>query len=201
MRRTDRSEVSSVGALLSRTKELGTEVVSAVRGRLEDHPRLVNLMILGLAVVLTKLVHERWRFIIQLLERDGLNLALGMLSLAGIMAGFVGVVVVFGLQASAPVFVRFRVEAGSSLGRNWLVLISTGFWAAGAAMLSAVAYSMDRFTVGAGALFLSTLLCLHAALRMFWLVRVLIDAVRLDDQEKSAPARTKFTSDRYTPAP
>ena len=176
-------------------------LLKAVRGGLEDHPHLVNFTLLLLTLGVVWWLDRGDLRVIDLLKDDGLELSLGMLTVAGIMAGFVGVVVVFGLQASAPVFVRFRVAAGQSLGRNWLVLIATGFVSTAAAMAAAVAYSLDVVALGFGALLFSVLLSVHAALRMLWLVRVLIEAVRLDDTEKLSPSKTKPAAERYTPAP
>ena len=187
-----------VQVALKKLRTLVTAVVKAVRGWLEDHPHVVNAALLMATVAAVRAGDPK---LFELLAEDGLELSLGMLSVAGIMAGFVGVVVVFGLQASAPVFVRFRVASGRSLGRNWLVLIATGFLSTGAAMVAAVAYALEMLLLGFGALLLAVLLSVHAALRMLWLVRVLIEAVRLDDNEKLNPSKVKRAGDRYTPAP
>ncbi|GAA1333781.1 hypothetical protein GCM10009592_28280 [Brachybacterium rhamnosum] len=176
-------------------------LMKATRGALEDHPHLVNCALFLLVLGAVWVFNGEDGRTFELLRGDGLDLSLGMLTVAGIMAGFVGVVVVFGLQASAPVFVRFRVAAGQSLGRNWLVLIATGFLSTAAAMAAAVAYAVGALPLGFGALLLSVLLSVHAALRMLWLVRVLIEAVRLDDTEKLNPSKVEPAAKRYTPAP
>lgn len=182
-------------------RRLSDVTVRPALGALQDHPHLVNTGLVLLTVIFTQFLRHRWKSEpFEVFKDHGLDLALGMLSLAGIMAGFIGVVVVFGLQASAPVFVRFRVVSGRSLGRNWLVLIATGFLSAGAAMAAAVAYVLGSLVIAFGALLLSVLLSIHAAMRMLWLVRLLIVAVRIDDKEKLNPSKPAPAATRYTPA-
>lgn len=187
--------------LLRKVRSLLRTSGKAARGWLEDHPHLVNSVLFLLSAGIVWLVRAERESVFEQLRAHGLELSLGMLAVAGIMAGFVGVVVVFGLQASAPVFVRFRVAAGQSLGRNWLVLIATGFLSTAAAMVAAVAYAFGALHLGFGALLLSVLLSVHAAVRMLWLVRVLIEAVRLDDTEKLNPRKVEPAAKRYTPTP
>lgn len=172
-----------------------------VFGELQDHPRAVNIALIVLAAVATSALAIWAHDVLKTLSAHGLDLALGVLSLAGILAGFVGVVVVFGLQASAPVFVRFRVKAGTSLGRDWLVLISTGFSAAALSLFAAIAYATGQWTPAAGLLLAAMLLSGHCALRMLWLMGVLVRAVRVDDQQSEHVVEKRQSARRYTTAP
>lgn len=172
---------------------------AAVLGCLQDHPRAINLLAAIVSVVASVCVALWWWAPFAALAEEGSSLALGLLSLAGILTGFVGVVIVFGLQASAPVFVRFRVQAGSSLGRDWLALVSTGLLAAACSMASAVAYAAGQWTPGGGFLLLGIMYCIHCALRMLWLLRVLIDAVHADDKMQMSPDVKRPSARQYFP--
>lgn len=170
-------------------------------GYLQDHPRMINLVAAITSAVASICIGLWWWKPFAALSSEGTSLALGLLSLAGILTGFVGVVIVFGLQASAPVFVRFRVQAGSSLGRDWLALISTGLLAAACSMASSVAYAVGQWTPGGGLLLLGVLYCTHCALRMLWLVRVLIDAVHADDKMQMSSNPQRQSARQYFPQP
>lgn len=173
-----------------------------VLGLIGDHPLAANMLIGAVSIGYAVWVTREPRPALAGLATHGVDLALGMLAVSGLLAGFVGVVVVFGLQSVAPVFVRFRVESGASLSRSWLALISTGFVSASAAMLSAVGYALGLPAVGHGSLLLSVLLAIHCGVRMLWLMDLLIKAVDEDDKRKDSRGRPKRSAaETYNPAP
>lgn len=118
------------------------------------------------------------------LDVHGLELALGVLALASILAGFAGVVVVFALQGSSPLFVSFRAEGGTVLRRAWLFLVRVSFLAAAASLLSAGAFALGTPLVARTLLIASICLSIQSALTMLWLLRLLVDAVGVDDSAR-----------------
>ncbi|WP_087483569.1 hypothetical protein [Brachybacterium massiliense] len=115
------------------------------------------------------------------LDLNGVELALGVLALASILAGFAGVVVVFALQSGSALFVSFRAEGGAVLRRAWLFLVRVSFLAAAASLLSAGAFALDLPLGARTLLFASVALSIQSALTMLWLLRLLVDAVGVED--------------------
>lgn len=115
------------------------------------------------------------------LDVHGLELALGVLALASILAGFAGVVVVFALQGSSRLFVSFREKGGAVLRRAWLFLVRASFLAAAASLLAAGAFAIGVPLAARTLLIASVFLSIQSALTMLWLLRLLVDAVGVDD--------------------
>lgn len=106
---------------------------------------------------------------------------LGMLGPAAIVAGFAGVVVVFGITASSERFKQFRAQAGRSLRRTWVASTLSGFEAVALAIAAAL-LSISGWTLAAAFSFeASLLLLLHGALRLVWILSQMIGIVRADD--------------------
>ena len=167
---------------------------------LKDHPRVVNtaLLVLGVAAafVSSRVAPKQ---ALDALSASGFSLSLGVLSLGGVMAGFAGVIVVFGLQASAPVFVKFRVQGGKSLGRDWISIVSTSFYCAFASLGAAILFCLAAGNwITMALLWISILLSLHSALRLIWMLKILIAAVAIDDkQSPHSPAARKSAKELF----
>lgn len=115
---------------------------------------------------------------------------LGTLGPAAIVAGFAGVVVVFGLTASSERFKAFRASAGKSLRRTWVASTLSGFEAValslGAAMLSVAGLTL----IAPFAFEASCLLMLHGSLRLLWILSQMIGIVRADDVVATDKSKT-----------
>lgn len=106
---------------------------------------------------------------------------LGMLGPAAIVAGFAGVVVVFGITASSERFRKFRAKAGKSLRRTWVSSSLSGFEAVGFSVAAAL-LSVSGLTLLASFAFeASLLLLIHGTLRLIWILAQMIGIVRADD--------------------
>jgi hypothetical protein len=110
------------------------------------------------------------------------SLYLGMLGPAAIVAGFAGVVVVFGLSAGSSRFTRFRARAGNSLKRTWVASTLAGFEAAGLCTAATVINWMDTVQWVAPFTFeLALWLMLHGSGRLVWILSEMIGITRADD--------------------
>lgn len=109
-------------------------------------------------------------------------LYLGLLGPAAIVAGFAGVVVVFGLSASSARFIEFRARAGQSLKRTWVASTLAGFEAAGLCTAATVINWIDEIQwVAPFALELALWLLLHGSGRLIWILAEMIGITRADD--------------------
>lgn len=106
---------------------------------------------------------------------------LGVLQPAAIVAGFAGVVVVFGLTASSDRFKRFRAQAGRSLRRTWVSSSLSGFEAVALAVVAALLSVSGLMLVAPFAFEASLLLLLHGSIRLVWILSQMIGIVRADD--------------------
>lgn len=126
------------------------------------------------------------------------SIYLGMLGPAAIVAGFAGVVVVFGLTATSDRFRTFRANAGDSLRRTWVSSSLSGFEAV-ALSVAAALFSVATFPLMAAYVFeASLLLLLHGSLRLVWILAQMIGIVRADDVVSTDKSKT-YRLDRLPP--
>lgn len=121
----------------------------------------------------------------------GIAFASLMAGASAILAGMSGVIVMFGLQANGPRFQRFRRRGGEALVHNWTASIGLAFLALGASVAGFLfAAAAFRFGVILTAE-LSVVLLAHAAIRVLWLFRQLVDGVtamdHIADREERMP--------------
>lgn len=109
------------------------------------------------------------------------TLYLAWLQPAATVAGFAGVVVVFGLTASSDRFKTFRANAGRSLRRTWVSSSLSGFEAVALAVAAPMVSIAGLLNVAPFLFELALLLFLHGALRLIWILSGLIGIVGADD--------------------
>lgn len=112
---------------------------------------------------------------------------LGAAGSVAMVGGFAGIVVVFAMTQGLKRFAKLRAVGGESLETNWIHPISVSFLSA--ALLIAAAYSqmIGRDDQAAWLFELALLLALHGAIRLIWLLKNLIRAVRLEDIQNLTP--------------
>jgi hypothetical protein len=160
-------------------------------GIAQDHPLLVNLVLAIL--VIAHNVLQYWTSFPDLARELNeshkpeplIALALGLTALAGMTAGFAGVVVIFGLSAGSDRFRRLRLRAGGRLRANWASVVSVAFAAAFLSFVSATLILMGHGWGAVWPLEFALLLALHGAVRLLWLLRALSAAVAADDQDQT----------------
>ncbi|MGP5484845.1 hypothetical protein ACTXMZ_17915 [Brachybacterium alimentarium] len=158
-----------------------------LKGFLRGQPYWIDGGILGIVVLHFAATWLRWvpNAWVALSTADDQSLVqavyLGMLGPAAIVAGFAGVVVVFGITASSERFKKFRAQAGQSLRRTWVASSLSGFEAVAFAIAAAL-LSISGFTLMAAFAFEASLfLLLHGAIRLIWILSQMIGIVRADD--------------------
>ncbi|MCU1584345.1 MAG: preprotein translocase subunit SecD [Microbacteriaceae bacterium] len=123
------------------------------------------------------------------------SLYLALLGPAAIVAGFAGVVVVFGLTATSARFQAFRASAGTSLTRTWVASTLAGFEAV-VLLVAATVCSIASSAWLAPWLFeLALLVMAHGAARLIWILSQLIRIVRADDIKSTDDANVYPVSD------
>lgn len=118
------------------------------------------------------------------------DIYLGMLGPSAIIAGFAGVVVVFGLTASTERFKRFRVQAGRSLRRTWSSTSMSGFVSVALAVVAALCGIAELFWLAPYVFEACLLLFAHGAIRLVWILSQMIGIVRADDVVDADRANT-----------
>lgn len=170
--------------------------MGVVKGFLRGQPFWIDGTIVVLVAVHFAATWLDWIPNVWVAFRDATNQAaaqaiyLGTLGPAAIVAGFAGVVVVFGLTAPSDRFKAFRANAGRSLRRTWVASTLSGFEAValslGAAMLSVAGLTL----LAPFAFEASCLLLLHGALRLIWILAQMIGIVRADDIVSTDKSKT-----------
>lgn len=112
---------------------------------------------------------------------DAQAIYLAILGPASIVAGFAGVVVVFGLSAGSARFRKFRSQAGQSLKRTWVASTLSGFVAAALCIVASVLNLTDWSPGAPFILELALLILSHGALRLIWILSEMIGITRADD--------------------
>jgi hypothetical protein len=158
-------------------------------GVIQDRPIVLS----GIAVAavmahaaLTKvaLVPDMWTALANADRPDALALYLGVSASASLIAGFSGVVIVFGLTAGGSRFQLFRARSGQALRSNWRSTMAASFAAAGLSLVAAVAIFVGAQAVAPWIVELALLLLVHSALRLLWLMNRLMNLVKTNDAEE-----------------
>lgn len=160
----------------------------------QDNPWIITLFTLLLVTTHFFLVHfkvwtDSWATLLASPDR-GMAIYLGAASASAIVAGFAGVVVVFGLTATGEKFRNLRLDAGKSLGSNWTSSSVSGFSAAGIALAAAIAAATGQFFWSPWLLEWSLLLLLHGTIRIIWLLRILMSIVAAQDAADVRESKT-----------
>lgn len=168
---------------------------------IQDHPALVSLLaflLVAFHLVLAVLgrIPNTWAPLTASAD-VGISIYLGAASAAAIVAGFAGVVVVFGLTASGVRFRQLRLRGAASLSRNWTSASVSGFAAAGLSLAAAVLASLGAGQWSPWFFEWSMLLLLHGTVRIIWLLRALMAVVQTEDQaaDRASRQQTVSTSD------
>lgn len=177
--------------------------MKAVLRILKDHPLVISslsLALVGVHATLTWLnvLPNIWGGVLAKDPSVGVTLFLGTAAAAAILAGFAGVVVVFGLTADGEKFRVFRVVSGARLRSNWTSTSLAGFAAAGLSLASAVCIVNGPTFIAPWIFELSLLLMAHGAARTVWILRELVTVVRTEDLAWSKERMTrKITADSF----
>lgn len=166
---------------------------------LKERPGRLNVRLLMLVVahgVITNLGYlpQVWAGLLVNVELAR-SIYTSVTSAGALLAGFAGVVVVFGLTSSSTRFRRFRKLAGASLKRNWSSVSASGFWAMGLGFFALLMSSgnLDLFAVWI--LELALLLLAHSSARLIWILNVLVQIVSRDDESEDKKDRTLSSED------
>jgi len=129
------------------------------------------------------------------------SLALGVASVAAMVGGFAGVVVVFGLGSEHDRFRLLRRAGQRRLRANWVSVVLSSFAAAFGAVVAAVI--VVAFSVEAGMWLLEAclLFAAHGAVRLTALLAGLAGLVDESDADKERATRRVPTRELITDAP
>lgn len=180
--------------LFTKVRSKVMQAVLAFIGWFVDHPRGTNLMIGGFvfAHFALALLWATANFWTEVLPEGSqpVAIALALVSAGALLAGFAGVVVVFGLQNTSERFRRLRRQGGAELTQNWSSMSSSGFWTMGLAIASALAFSAQQPFAGAAFLEAALLILSHGSIRLIWMLRRLIEVVSTEDHVADRRDRT-----------
>lgn len=152
----------------------------------KDHPGEVNLGLLLIVAVhfaLDKIAGfpHIWAMLQSAPLGEQVSIYLAVLSVSAVVAGFAGVVVVFGLSSQPQAFRRLRAQAGSALTRNWISVSNSGFISSGLALISVLVLYSAWKPIAVWFFELAILVCCNGVLRLLWLLKSLIRIVQADD--------------------
>jgi hypothetical protein len=166
-----------------------------VQGWVQDWPWVVNGVALA-AVVAYWVSTWRWRGVSapRLLDAGAsdaevMTLHLGVAALAAMVAGFSGVVVIFGLSGDSKRMRRLRDLGGDRLQANWTSVVAVAFSGAFIAVICAglALGGLPEPSLWVG--MYAVLLTGHGSLRLIWLLQTLARIVRTEDQVRARQAR------------
>lgn len=168
---------------------------------LQDHPWVATLFSFVLVVAHFLFVHfevwpDAWAPLLASPDK-GMAIYLGAASASAIVAGFAGVVVVFGLTATGEKFRTLRLDAGRSLGSNWTSSSVSGFSSAGIALGASITTATGFYFWSPWMLELSLLLLLHGTVRIIWLLRLLMKIVAAQDASEAKKDKTVELTEDY----
>ena len=157
-----------------------------VIGALQDKPWIVTAALFATTLALFLGVSffgipNYWSDLAKMPVAEALTLYIGVAGAASLVAGFAGVVVVFGLSGTGHNMRVFRASAGESLRANWLSVIGTGFGSAALGFVAALMTVLQLRDFAPWVMQLALVVLAHASLRMVWLMKLLIDNVKIDD--------------------
>lgn len=170
---------------------------------LKDHPFYVSLVIFAFVtahttITLLNIIPNIWTGVLAKNASVAVTLFLGTAAASAILAGFAGVVVVFGLTANGERFRIFRVESGQRLQSNWTSTSAAGFTAAGLSLASSILIVNGPAFLAPWVFEMSLFLMAHGALRTIWILRELVTVVRNEDLAWSKERLTrKITADSF----
>ena len=170
---------------------------------LKDRPLYISLVAFGFVMVHTALtllniIPNVWAGVLAKDASVAVTLFLGTAAASAILAGFAGVVVVFGLTADGDRFRIFRVESGQRLQSNWTSTSLAGFTAAGLSLASSVLVVNGPAFLAPWVFEMSLFLMAHGAVRTIWILRELVTVVRNQDLAWSKERMTrKITADSF----
>ncbi|QDM56387.1 RexB family abortive infection protein [Gordonia phage Sidious] len=173
---------------------------------LEARPYVVTVAIVVLGIAEFVTAQRDWfTSAVGNLLRDasdgaGVAVALGMSSVAAIVAGFVGVIVVFGLGSDNAIIISFRHRTGSVMRSNWISVIGSSFASAILGFVGAILLAASSYQLAGAVLCVGMLLLCHAIIRTLWLFGVLMTVIATGDAREDRRRRTRSTSDIFRPA-
>lgn len=170
-------------------RKLFERIWGSLLGLIQDRPAVLSgiatVLVLGHAVLTHfGLVTDIWTGLVNAERPDALALYLGVAGSASLIAGFSGVVIVFGLTAGGSRFQLFRARSGHALRSNWISTMAASFAAAGLSLAAAVANFIGAQSVAPWIVELALLLLFHSALRLLWLMKRLMNLVKTNDAEE-----------------
>jgi len=110
------------------------------------------------------------------------SLAIGLAAVAAMVGGFAGVVVVFGLSSADERFRLVRINASTSLRRNWMSIVTTPLAAAFGAIVAATLATASLTSPALWILEVCLLLAAHGAVRLIVLLNELVRVVHYADE-------------------
>lgn len=116
-----------------------------------------------------------------------MQVALGTATVAAMVGGFAGVVVVFGLSSDDERFREVRQKAASSLRRNWRSVVSTPLLAAFGSLVAASLAAFNQTTSSLWVLEACVLLAGHGAFRLVVVLFELVKVVHAADEAALHP--------------
>ncbi len=183
--------------IMKSVRKWARSVLSSVGGWLGDHPTRTNLILFGIAAVHTVALLiwpslDVWTGLLSDSQSPE-TLALALVTAGALLAGFAGVVVIFGLQNNSERFRKLRRQGGGELKQNWSSMSAAGFWTMGLAIVSALGYMAESAIVGGQFLELSLLVLAHGSIRLIWVLQQLIGVVSTEDELADRRDRTVAT--------
>jgi hypothetical protein len=128
-----------------------------------------------------------------------MTLHLGVAALAAMVAGFSGVVVIFGLGDSTRLR-RLRRSGGRRLQANWVSVVAVSFTAAflsvACAALALGGQPEPSLWIG----LFAVLLAGHGSVRLIWLLGALAQVTRAEDDDKFRAENTVSSTDLFAAA-
>lgn len=179
--------------------------ITRAKALAQDYPLLVNgaLLALVLAYWGVTVVWSSSLSLAHALRSVGdanlMTLHLGTAALAAMVAGFSGVVVVFGLSGENDRFRRLRDAGGARLHANWISVVATSFAGAFLALACATIAigGQPRVSVWIG--LYAMLLPAHGAVRLIWLFSALARVVKGEDGDRKRADSTVSTRELFPP--
>lgn len=166
-----------------------------IRRLLQERPQRLNAIIVcfvGTQFLLTAAGYlpNVWDGLLLNIELSR-DIYIAVTAAGAMMAGFAGVVVIFGLTSGSERFRRFRHRASGSLQRTWSTVSSAGFWSMGLGFscLLLSAGNLDR--TATWLLEVALLLLAHSSVRLIWILNVLVGIVAVDDEVADKAQRTR----------
>lgn len=176
-----------------------------IKGFAQDFPLVVNTSF-GFAVLAYWVATWKWHHVNipwlldSVAEPDQvMTLHLGIAALAAMVAGFSGVVVIFGLGDSTRLR-RLRQSGGRRLHANWISVVAVSFagafLAVGCAGLALGGQPEPSLWIGLYAL----LLVGHGSVRLIWLLGALAQVTRGEDEDRTRAENTVTSTELFAAA-